>query len=196
MPTLTRRQDGCYIVRSCHDDEFSTWQVMAAGVLYLQRRGVKEGGAFSSELFRQLKANNWVYTGDHLLRPSSPLQAEQDIPSRLRPAIERFHVALRNGDALEAKALMWQPQSNEDEAESADLEINAEPLRIESWMLRDVNLLRFSSDTLEGVENIATVTVGLRLRGSATTVDVKNYWLKTADGWRVLWKGIPAPATQ
>jgi hypothetical protein len=100
-------------------------------------------------------------------------------------------VALRNGDALEAKALMWQPQSNDDEAESADVETSAEPLRIDSWKLRDVNLLRFASDTLEGVEDIARVTVGLRLHGSATPIDVKNYWLKTADGWRVLWTGVP-----
>jgi hypothetical protein len=44
---------------------------------------------------------------------------------------------------------------------------------------------------LEDVEGIATVTVGLRLRGSATPIDVKNYWIKAADGWRVLWTGVP-----
>ena len=70
---------------------------------------------------------------------------------------------------------------------------------IESWKHRDCNIQQLSAesrDALGRVEDIATVTISLRVRTENSPVDVKEYWLRTIEGWRVLWKGIPAPATR
>jgi hypothetical protein len=203
MPTLTRRQDGCYIVRNCQDNEFSTWQVTADGFLFLQRRGVREGAAFSVELFIRLKTNNWVYTGDHpppQATSSTHLEAN-DLPPELGAAIRDFHSALRAGDAFNAQALML----TLDASEGTDAPMENQPtglVEIESWKRRDCNVWRLpaeSGDAFGGAEDVATVTISLRLRGCGqdnSPMDIKEYWLRTVDGWRVLWNGVPARATR
>lgn len=196
MPTLARRQDGCYIVRRSHDDEFSTWQVTADGVLFLQRRGVMEGGTFSIWLFVQLKVKNWVYTGD---RPASPPPTLSDIedhelPPELVGAIRDFHTALRTGDTTRATTWIWKTDDSDGDAPTEE---SNTVVQIESWKRRDCQLWRLPADSGDGfgsVQDFATVTVGLRLRNSDamdSRLEVKEYWLRTAEGWHVLWNGLP-----
>lgn len=169
MPTLKRRQDGCYIVRHCRGEESSTWQVTAEGVLFLQRRRVTEGAALSVGLLTLLRTNNWVYTGDRP-RPQAPERQveEGDLPpAELCDAIRRFHAALRCGDASSAKALTWTPDAGEDCDPPRENE-HRESVQIESWKRRDCSLSQLnteSRDALGGVEYVATVTIGFRLRG-------------------------------
>lgn len=192
MPTLARRQDGCYIVRHFHG-QFMTWQITADGVMYLQRRGVNEGGSFSTERFMQLWMNGWVYTGDHPgLQPIRPV-GDPDVPSELRQAIQSFHVALRNGDETAAKAYMWKPEDISDAPEPVEAQRSAEQPRIHSWRLRDVHIWRLDG-VLPNVDTIATVSVGIRpLRSDAlpgSLNDFDEYWLKMPLAWLVLWSGL------
>ena len=68
MPTLEITNQGNYIVRTHFhkkrslDEIYSTYQLMSAGITFLNQHGIKVGDSFSYELFIELKRRKLVFT--------------------------------------------------------------------------------------------------------------------------------------
>lgn len=193
MPTLARRQDGCYIVRGFHGG-FLTWQIAAEGVLYLRRKGVNAEDPFSDEIFFHLMNSGWVHTGDQPNpQPLPPLGWDHNLPSDLSVAVRDFHVALRNSDASAADALTWRPVLNDDGVQSADVETSTKYSRIDQWRPLEGKPWKLPSEDRAafGAEDFATVTVRIWSPELSSPVDHREYWYKARSGWRVVWAGFP-----
>ena len=191
MPTFRKRQDGCGILIGSYEDNFVTWQVSAAGVWYLQRRGVREGDAVSPALVTQLRERGYIHTG---ATPAlaAPILNALEIPLDLRAVISQFHSLLHKGDVAGASALLW-AEPNDDETETGAVTSTTTLPRIFSWALQDNKPWRLQRELRDGSltdEEIATVTLTLRLQSTSGDAgepfDKSEYWIKTTDGWRLV----------
>src|SRR5262245_44724974 len=136
MPTLRRRKDGCCYIHHFYESHH-TWQIDGDGVLYLKRRGIRDGDWFSTTLFMKLWSLGLIYHGD--VSPNrSPLslrvtEAESTVVARIR----EFHQLIHSSQLDAAWEIVY-PDSPE--------RVTPEQFRIDlmlagslaSWVIRDV----------------------------------------------------------
>lgn len=187
MPTLECRRDGCYFIRHFYR-EFSTWQVTAEGVRYLQRRGVPEGGYFPTDDFMHLLRNRWVSIGEHPLELGHSGIGDLMDPRNLRDAVHQFHTALKKGDRLAASQFIVDDLSDETWSKSL----------LTSWKPEDSFTCPVENAEVDGepVEAIGKAHLALLFRGEQAKVYLTEYWLRTKSGWSVMWEGPPSPSAQ
>jgi hypothetical protein len=123
MPTLERRNDGCYYVRHFFR-EHSTWQVLGEGVHSLGNRGVKEGSWLSTNLFMELWTRRLVYHGNSL--PTGPLPDSRDAAAvtGLRKRAADFYRLVYSGQVQTAWEMVRDDEHTDAVPESFTSDVN------------------------------------------------------------------------
>lgn len=185
MPTLQRRVDGSYYLRHFYRDH-NTWQILGAGVRYLERRGIREGDRFATDMFIELWLRQLVYHGDKIPIPIDEALRDTALEASVRARVKNFHQLLYPGRASDAVSFL----------------LNAEPCLVAKfcedailycgarWKIADILLYGVPPERRgEFQEARRFAVVALRITvGDEPTREIAEYWLEVTDEWYVLWE--------
>ena len=192
MPTLQRRNDGCFFVSHFYR-EHHTWQIQGEGVRFLERRGIREGSRFPTDLFMELWMRGLVYHGNSTANRPIALCRDTVAMAAVRTHVRKFHQLIYSTKVDQAWAMVWENEPSTLALEQFRVEVGGNPYGLRSWSIRDIVLYDLPADfqpDFAGAKRFAGVTVQISLAASEAEFrarDVTQYWLEFRDEWRVAW---------
>jgi hypothetical protein len=189
MPTLQRRSDGGFFIRHFYQDH-NTWQILGDGIRYLERRGVREGGWFSTDMFMELWRLGLIDHGN--APPNRPVATppETVVAAALRRQVRDFHRRLHSGLADSAWEFVLQGPPSTPTLKQFRREVSDDKRpRLASWKIEDIVSVCDLQSDLYGAERFAVVAVKIGLVDSDPR-EIKQWWLEMNGHWRIWWSGF------
>ena len=193
MPTLQRRDDGGFFIHHFYRDH-NTWQILGDGVRYLERRGVKEGGRFSTDTFMRLWMLGLIYYGNTPANRPAAIPPGTGVVAALRNSVRAFHRLLYSARVDSAWPLILQSTPETLSFAQFSREVSGDDRRkLVSWQIQDIvgvyDLPADLGSSLDGAKRAAVVAVEICLADTDKR-EMKQLWLELNAQWRIWWNGF------
>lgn len=178
MATIQRRADGGFYIRQFYQDHH-TWQILGAGVRYLEFRGIKEGDSFSTSLFMELWQRGLVYHGERIPIAVEPARLDAASERALRERVSELHTVLHQGRVDDALSYAFEPAPDVTAFEAAALRCQGVP-----WRVADLVVYPMGAESqaeFRGAVQFAKVAVKIGAKAMVLT----EYWLHVDGQWRL-----------